>query len=309
MEFFRRLAEILRDGEAVVLATVIETRGSTPRETGAKMIVRRDGQIFRTIGGGAGEAKTIRAAQNVFENGAKQIVEIDLTTTEAEGVCGGKMQVLLELWQGEKSLALANEILQNLENGKTTILATFLNQQISPRMLAENESPNEAAFVEKLESPPTLLIIGAGHVAVELAKIASNLDFEIILQDERLEWANKENYPTVKVFLNESVETALEQIDDRKLFVTLLTRGFEYDLKALQTILRWEQPSVYLGMIGSERRVRMVFRELEKKGFSENQLAQIRAPIGLKIGALTPAEIAVSIAAELISVRRGAKNI
>lgn len=302
------MAEILRGDEAVVLATVVEAKGSTPRETGAKMIVRRSGQIFGTIGGGAGEAKTIRAALNVFENGAKQIVEIDLTTIEAEGVCGGKMQILLELWEGETSLALVNQILQNLENGKTAILATSLNQQISPRLLAVNESPPENAFVERLESPPVLLIIGAGHVAVELAKIASNLDFEILLQDERSEWANKEKYPTVKEFLTESVEIALEQIDDRKLFVALLTRGYEYDLKALQTVLRGENPCIYLGMIGSERRVRMVFRELEQQGFSENQLAQIRAPIGLKIGALTPAEIAVSIAAELIYVRRETKN-
>ena len=135
MEFFRRLAEILRCGEAVVLATVVETRGSTPRQTGAKMIVRRCGQIFGTIGGGAGEAKVIETAKIVLRNGEKLAIEIDLTTLQAEGICGGRMRVWLEKWQGAESLRLVNQILANLENGQSAILATPFNQQVCTRGL------------------------------------------------------------------------------------------------------------------------------------------------------------------------------
>jgi xanthine dehydrogenase accessory factor len=292
-----------------VLATVIETKGSTPREVGAKMLVCEWGEIFGTIGGGAGEAKVVETAKIVLQSGEKQAVEIDLTTLQAEGICGGKMRVWLEIWQGAKSLRLVSQILANLEKGQSAILATPFNQQISPYLLAENELPLKNAFVERVEPPPFLLIIGAGHVGIELAKIAANIGFEIVVQDERPEWANPENYPNAKEILPETVETAINRFANQsKLFIALLTRGFDYDVQALAAILHLKKSCAYLGMIGSERRVREVFREMEKRGFSKNELNRIRAPIGLKIGALTPAEIAVSIAAELISVRHELKN-
>ncbi|HEX8564567.1 MAG TPA: XdhC family protein [Pyrinomonadaceae bacterium] len=309
MEFFRRLAEILRQNRMAVLATVIETKGSTPREIGAKMIVCETGEIFGTIGGGAGEAKVVETAKIVLQTGEKQAVEIDLTTLQAEGICGGRMRVWLEKWQGAESLRIVNQILANLENRQSAILATPFNQQVSPYLLTENELPLKNAFVERVEPPPVLLIIGAGHVGIELANIAANIGFEIVVQDERPEWANAENYPNAKEILDESIETIINRFaNESRLFVALLTRGFDYDVQALAAILRREKPCMYLGMIGSERRVREVFREMEKRGFSKNELNRIRAPIGLKIGALTPAEIAVSIVAELISVRRELKN-
>jgi xanthine dehydrogenase accessory factor len=309
MEFFRRLAEILRQNGAAVLATVIEAKGSTPRETGAKMIVCASGEIFGTIGGGAGEAKVVETAKIVLQIGEKQAVGIDLTTLQAEGICGGKMRVWLEIWQGAESLRLVNQILANLEKGQSSILAIPLNQKVSPYLLAENETVPENIFVERIESPPILLIVGAGHVGIELAKIAANIGFEIIVQDDRREWANADNFPHAKEIWHESVEITINRVGNyNRLFIALLTRGFDYDVQALTGILPLEKSCAYLGMIGSERRVREVFRELGKKGFSKNELNRIRAPIGLKIGALTPAEIAVSIAAELISVRRELKN-
>lgn len=309
MEFFRRLAEILQQNQTAVLATVIETKGSTPRETGAKMIVGENGEILGTIGGGAGEAKVIEAAKIVLQSGAKQSVEIDLTTFQAEGICGGKMRVWLECWRGAESLRLINQIIENLATGRNAIFVTPFDEQKSPYLQTENETHRENAFVERLDPPPVLLIVGAGHVGIELAKIAANIGFEIVLQDDRAEWANAENYPCAKEILNEPIEAAINKLSDRApLFIALLTRGFEYDINALNIILRREKSFAYLGMIGSERRVREVFRELEKRGFSKNELDKIRAPIGLKIGALTPAEIAVSIAAELILVRRNEKT-
>ena len=303
------MAEILRQNRMAVLATVIETKGSTPREIGAKMIVCETGEIFGTIGGGAGEAKVVETAKIVLQTGEKQAVEIDLTTLQAEGICGGRMRVWLEKWQGAESLRIVNQILANLENRQSAILATPFNQQVSPYLLTENELPLKNAFVERVEPPPVLLIIGAGHVGIELANIAANIGFEIVVQDERPEWANAENYPNAKEILDESIETIINRFaNESRLFVALLTRGFDYDVQALAAILRREKPCMYLGMIGSERRVREVFREMEKRGFSKNELNRIRAPIGLKIGALTPAEIAVSIVAELISVRRELKN-
>lgn len=289
MKFFRRLAEILRRGEAAVLTTVVETKGSTPRETGAKMIVCRENQTFGTIGGGAGEAKVIFEAQSVLQTGRNCLVEIDLTSREKEGICGGRMKVLLEFWSGENALNQAEQIFNSLAQGQT-VFRTFPS----------------ISYIEKLEPQPVLLIVGAGHVGIELAKIAALIDFEVVVHDDRKEWANAENYPNAKLILNETIEKAIARFEKHELlYVALLTRGFEFDLQALKAIMRRKNPCAYVGMIGSERRVREVFRESENEGISQNELAKIRAPIGLDIGALTPAEIAVSIAAELIQTRRG----
>lgn len=305
MEFYRRLAEILRRDGAAVLATVVETKGSTPRETGAKMIICRKGEIFGTIGGGAGEAKVIRSAENVFESGEKELVEIDLTSREAEGICGGKMKVWLERWQGEEMLTLINQILQDIENGQNVNLVTPLTGKGSPHLLASNQPVSENAFIENIESPPLLLIIGAGHVGIELAKIASIIGFDVVVQDDREEWAKPKNYPSAKQILTEPLENTIARLaNHQQIYAALLTRGFEYDLQALKVILKSELTFRYTGMIGSKKRVLQVFSELEKQGIAKKELEQIKAPIGLEIGALTPAEIAVSIAAELISVRR-----
>jgi xanthine dehydrogenase accessory factor len=306
MEFYRRLSEILERDGAAVLATVVETKGSTPRETGAKMIVRRSGEIFGTIGGGAGEAKVIEAVKNVFELGEKQFVEIDLTDFRAEGICGGKMKVWLERWQGKESLALINQVLQAIENGQNVNLITPLTEKDLPHLLPCNESVFENAFVEKIEPPPFLLIVGAGHVGIELAKIASSIGFEIAVQDDRIEWANRRNYPFAREILTEPIEKAylVSLANRRQLYIALLTRGFERDLEALKALLECDLTFRYIGMIGSEKRTQQVFREMEKQGIAKKALEQIKAPIGLEINALTPAEIAVSIAAELISVRR-----
>lgn len=305
MEFYRRLAEIMRRDGAAVLATVVETRGSTPRETGAKMIICRSGEICGTIGGGAGEAKVIRSAKNVFESGEKELVEIDLTSREAEGVCGGKMRVWLERWQGAERLALINQILQDVENGQNVNLVTPLTAKGSPHLLASNQPASENAFVENIELPPLLLIIGAGHVGIELAKIASTIGFEVVVNDDRTEWANPLNYPFAKQILPEPIENTIASLTNhQQIYAALLTRGFEYDLQALKVILKSELTFRYIGMIGSKKRVLQVFGELEKQSIGKKELERIKTPIGLEIGALTPAEIAVSIAAELISVRR-----
>lgn len=305
MDTFRHLANALQDGDAV-LATVVQTKGSVPREIGAKMIVCSDGEIFGTIGGGAGEAKVIQQAKNVLQTGIKQLVEIDLTSLKADGICGGKMQVWLECWDKEQSIDLANQIFHRLESGQTTKLVTPLTQQGSPYLLADNAPAPRKAFVECLPPPPTLLIVGAGHVGIELAKVAKLIGFQIIVQDNRPEWAKPENFPEDAKILTQPISEVMAHFEKHEqLYVALVTRGYQYDLEALPTLLKRERSCRYIGMIGSEKRVRQVFQTIEQMGIEKEKLATVYAPIGLDIGALMPTEIAVSIAAELIMVRRG----
>lgn len=308
IKFYQQLAQLLKEG-AVVLATVTRVRGSVPREVGAKMMICADGRTFNTIGGGAGEAKVIEQAQEVFQTEEKQIVEIDLSGTlerETQGVCGGLMQVLLECWSGEKAIALTEKILAKLEAEKSVILVTPF-EGTKPYLLDPWNSvlSPEQSFIETLQPPPTLLIIGAGHIGEQLAKVAQFMGFKIVVQDERSEFANSHRFPPDSLIFNDKISRVLEKISAcNQLYIALVTRGFTYDVEALKIILNWNIAYQYIGMIGSQKRVKTVYQELEESGIPCYQIEQIHAPIGLQIGALTPEEIAISICAELIQVRR-----
>jgi xanthine dehydrogenase accessory factor len=127
-----------------------------------------------------------------------------------------------------------------------------------------------------------------------------------MVQDDRPEWANPDHYPQATQIFTASIRAAIAHLaTNTQLYAALVTRGYQYDLEALQALLQRDQPCQYIGMIGSRKRVQQVYQALMNTGISKNQLQSIHAPIGLDIGALTPEEIAVSICAELILVRRG----
>jgi xanthine dehydrogenase accessory factor len=301
--------------EGAILATIAGVKGSVPREVGAKMVILGNGEIFSTVGGGAGEAKVIQVAQQVLATGEKQWVEIDLSgvaSKKVEGVCGGQMRVWLEKWSGKSAIALLQSVLENLKQGQRVNLVTPFENDQSPYLLAiDDPIPSaEVAFVEILTPPPLLLIIGAGHVGIQLAKVAHVIGFQIAVQDDRSEWANSTRYAIASKIFTDPIETVLDHLKGHAdLYVALVTRGYQYDLEALEMLLKNHLQNPincrYIGMIGSKKRVRFVLQALEKKDVSTVQFPNLYAPIGLDIGALTPEEIAVSIAAELILVRRG----
>lgn len=305
---FQQLAQALTHGPAV-LATVVAVRGSVPREVGARLVVDAQGQAFNTIGGGAGEAKVLAQAQTVRQTGKSQMVNVDLTgapNRQTQGVCGGRMQVWLERWQGPASLALAQAIVQRLQQGQSVTLVTPLDGNGTPYLSESSVELATTAFVDTLPPPPLLLIVGAGHVGIQLAKVAHLAGFAIAVQDDRPDWANERLYPQAIHHLAQPIEPALATLAERpSLYAALVTRGYTYDLEALTHLLRRPIPCTYIGMIGSEKRVRQVYQTLEPSGLPRSSLANIYGPIGLDIEALTPEEIAVSITAELIMVRRG----
>jgi xanthine dehydrogenase accessory factor len=306
--YYLQLAQALQQG-AAVLATVTQVQGSVPREVGAKMVICADARIFNTIGGGAGEAKVIAQALQILQTGKKQFVEVDLSGTrhrQTEGVCGGKMQVWLERWSGERAIALLEQVLQILQTGKAAQLVVPFSADQYPYLLEGDAiAPSlEQAYVERLQLPPTLLIVGAGHVGEQLAKVANLIGFRVLVQDDRPAWANSERYPQAATIFNQAIASVLDQLTGYSdLYITLVTRGYQHDLEALKILLQ-QQSYQYLGMIGSQKRVVRVYQELQQSGISPECFKTIHAPIGLDIGALTPEEIAISIGAELIQVRR-----
>jgi xanthine dehydrogenase accessory factor len=274
------------------------------------LVVDAKGQAFNTIGGGAGEAKVLHQAQEVLRTGKKQFVDIDLSGVpqrQTQGICGGHMRVWLERWQGEAAKSLVHGILQRLQAGQSVTLVTPFDPVTEPYLVEGMVQIDPAtAYVETLQPPPTLLIVGAGHVGIQLAKVADLIGFQVVVQDDRPDWANANYYPQASHILAQPIADAIAALASHQtLYAALVTRGFTYDLEALQHLLQRSVPCRYIGMIGSEKRVRQVYQAIEQTGLPKEPLAHIYGPIGLDIGAQTPEEIAVSIGAELILVRRG----
>ena len=302
---------------SLVLATVVAVKGSTPREVGAKMLVTAQGQVG-TIGGGAGEAKVYQQALEVLATGEKQLVEINLLGNEedSQGVCGGVMEVWLEKWQGEIAIALIQQILNYLKTGQSIILTTPLSQDRSPHLLLNDLIPplkrgargDLLEFIEKIIPPPTLLIVGAGHCGVALAKVAHFMGMRIMVVDDRPDFAHPAQFPLDTVIIIDTVANILNQIEKiENLYIALVTRNYQQDIAAVRSLFDFSAhiSLQYLGIIGSIKRIKIVQQHLEKLGYNFQDFPHIYAPIGLDIGALTPEEIAISICAEILKVKQG----
>ncbi len=180
-----------------------------------------------------------------------------------------------------------------------------------PKLLEyATESGQAQVFVEVQRRPPRLIIVGAGHIAVPLAQMASICDFHVTVMDDRRQFANAERFPAADVVIAGALTPELRRIRedgpgyDQDTYVVLVTRGHQYDMDSLVELI--DDPRAYIGMIGSQRRIQAVFQLLEsEKGIPPERFDNVYAPIGLDIGAHTPAEIAVCIMAEIINVMRG----
>nr|PZN91031.1 MAG: hypothetical protein DIU52_04850 [bacterium] len=161
-------------------------------------------------------------------------------------------------------------------------------------------------YAEACSGPEELLIVGAGHIAVPLAELGVRLGFRVAVLDDREEFATEERFPGASRVLRVDFADPFRDIAiGPRTYIVLVTRAHRYDFDCLKRLVERDVEPCYIGMIGSRRRVRAAFHALLEAGIPRERLARVRAPIGLDIGAETPEEIAVSIAAELIAVRRG----
>jgi xanthine dehydrogenase accessory factor len=218
------------------------------------MLVRDDGSIAGTIGGGCVEAEVWQAAREVMESEKPRTLTFNLNQDpkyDTGLVCGGTLEV----------------------------------------------------FVEPVLPRATLYIFGAGHVAYNLYKVATLAGFEVTVIDDRESYANRERFPEAREIYAEDFEQSMARLaPNESAYIVIVTRGHRDDMR----VLRWavQTPARYIGMIGSKRKVIAIYRELEKEGLSPELFDRVHSPVGLDIGAVTPEEIAVSITAELIAIRR-----
>lgn len=277
---FARLARVLEDGPCV-LASVIQTRGATPRKSGSRMLITAAHAEF-SIGGGAAEARVLVAARDLLQTGAEhRQLDIDLSgRAGAAGICGGMMQLALRRWHGAEDLARAQTIAAQLAAGQRVQL---------------NESDLAVPIEEWALPNPRLLIVGAGHCAAALCDLAAHLDYDVWVHDARADMLAAPEFARVSRISGPSDELVRAFDSGRTLLVVLLNRDFAQDVAALRVLAG--QPCRYLGMMGSNRRIAEVHAAL---GAESERLSALTAPVGLEIGAHTPHEIAVSILAQLI---------
>lgn len=256
MDIFEEIVELRRAGRRGALATIVNARGSIPSFESAKMLVRDDGSIAGTIGGGCVEAEVWQAAREVMEEEKPRILTFNLNHDpkyDSGLVCGGTLEI----------------------------------------------------YLEPILPVQTLYLFGAGHVSVNVYRAARLAGFEVVVVDDRESFANRERFPEAKDVYAEDFERTLSQLaPNHSSYLVIVTRGHRDDMR----VLRWavETPAKYIGMIGSQRKIIAIYKQLQQDGISAEKLARVYAPVGLEIGAITPEEIAISIVAEMIAIRRGA---
>lgn len=273
--------------EPVVLASVLETRGATPRKGGSRMLIGAGGSEG-SIGGGMAEVQVIAAADALLQDERRSaIVEIDLTGRQgAAGICGGHMRIGLRRWQGDDDRLRVASIAETLAAGNSFTLERD--------DLGGGET--QPIALQTIRPDPRLLIVGAGHCGLALHDLADALDFDVWVHDERRDELAKFDRATR---LSGPVDLLSGALDTpREVFAVLLNRDFRCDIAALRVLC--ERPPRFIGMMGSTRRIAEVRAALPEHAAA---LAALRAPVGIDIGAQTPHEIAISILAELIRLR------
>jgi len=254
MDIYEELVRLRNSGQKCALATIVEVRGSIPSYESAKLLVREDGSMAGTIGGGCVEAEVWTAAREVIQTEKPKHLTFNLGQDAAYDnglICGGQLDV----------------------------------------------------FVEPVLPIPHAFIFGGGHISKSLSKVANLAGFASVVIDNREAFANRERFPEAEAVHAEEYEDVFPKLAiNETSYLVIVTRGHRDDMRVLQLAIA--TPARYIAMIGSKRKVINVIRELEKQGISRAAFERIHAPMGLDIGAISPEEIAISVTAEMIAVRR-----
>jgi len=258
MDVFEELVRLRRLGQKCALATIVEVRGSIPSYESAKLLVREDGSMAGTIGGGCVESEVWNAAREVLETGKPKRLSFNLGQDAAYDnglICGGQLEV----------------------------------------------------FVEPVLPVPHAYIFGAGHISKSLSRVAALAGFATVVVDDRESFANRDRFPEAEAVHAAEYEQVIPGLGiNENSYIIIVTRGHRDDMRVLKLAIG--TAARYIAMIGSKRKVLSVVRELEKEGLPREVFERLHAPMGLDIGAISPEEIAVSVAAEMIAVRRNAQS-
>ena len=311
-----------------LLVTIIKDAGSAPRGQGANMVVGAEGLVTGSIGGGMLEFRTIDEAKKMLSLQQGGVHCYGLTKDAVAGlgmVCGGNVEVLFTYvennqlnkqivkkalttlasrqagWlllpcDGKKLGFVSNEGIlgMDLPIGKTDITAVEKSSVLKTKL--------GDCYIQKIQNSSRVFVFGGGHLAQETVPLLSHLGFRCIVTDDRPEFSTRELFPTAEAVYTRKFTALAGHYEVQPTdYIVAVTRGhvgdFDVQLFALKT------PACYIGVVGSRTKIATVNAKLHQAGFTDRDIKRITAPIGLDIGSETPAEIAVSIAAQLIQIR------
>ena len=325
VDFWQKLYSELKQDRAVMLCLIVEKHGSAPRGVGAHMLVLQDGSTVDTIGGGALEFQSKEQAIVNLAHKQSSLEYFALTNNEViKGgmICGGQIKVLLQylnksdLPQIQKGLDLikANEQMTIAIDWQAKAFsfavyaqdeAFHLKTQMQTKQIKSLlcETENGGYYREVFAAKPEIFLFGGGYVSQEIAKLLPAVEFAYTLIEERAEFATKELFPHAKKivcidnYANFTQKVNIKPSD----FALVVTSGHQKDTAVLYKLLQISP--AYIGAIGSRHKRAVIGKYLKEHNFTDEQINQIHLPIGIDIGAQTPAEIAISIVAQLIAYR------
>ncbi len=338
-------------GRRAAVATLVATKGSSPREAGAKMWVDDAGGIVGAVTiGGCVDARVIEVSREVLAERVPRVIDMDLGEEDAAALgmtCAGSVEVLVEPYDPEspndpvrRTLAMAASevaagrqvmIVAPLGGATGRLIVRESTQRAGTLGTPELDMAASAEAIERLQSgisgvadvvtpagtvrcyferhapPPTLTVFGATHVAQPLAEMARLLGLRVVVVDGRDAFATPARFPGVdELLVGMPSEIAAKLVLGPTSMVVLLSHDYKYDLPVLRTVL--ESRAAYIGCLGSARRGKAMLEFLAEQGVKPEHLARVRIPVGLDIGAKSPAEIALSVLGEALAVTRGASG-
>ncbi len=327
------LLAALREGDAAMLVSVLSRQGSAPRGEGAAMLVLCSGEALGTVGGGRAEYEAQRQAASLLAAGEDRVETYRYTPNEVADlgmICGGTVELLFHfIAPSEENIALfarlaaacgpachaAAYLARRIEHGRVTEtgladgagqlgLAGFAvrgHGTARPKLYVEGDG---FVFVEPVHRPGRLYLFGGGHVSQALCPALAKLDFRVTVYEDRPEFLSPERFPDAEALVLGPFDGVLDKLPVGAAdYCVVMTRGHLADVSILRQLLSTK--ASYIGCIGSRRKTELTKTKLLAEGFTEADFARVHAPIGLPIGAETPDEIAVSVAAQLIAHRAG----
>lgn len=318
LQLWQFISDRIRHGQTVLLLVVAESSGSSPGRAGYKMAVATDGELCGSIGGGLMEVTLVEqsrallsepAATRSGDSSIKEQVHQRNNPNSSGMICSGKQTVLFRLLSPENADAVST-IVKALENQTLRYLSLTPDRfGIEEKASADadyyfgKKSETDFTYCERLGPKNELFIVGGGHCALALSELMSRLDFRISIFDDRpeLNTLAKNNFAD-RITIIGSYEKVAEHIPSgANIYVVVMTLGFKSDETVIRSL--FEKTFKYFGILGSKAKMKTLLSTLEKDGFSKERLSQIHTPIGLPINSHTPEEIAISIAAEIISIK------
>jgi xanthine dehydrogenase accessory factor len=293
-----QLGDALRDEPAVAVATLVSATGSSSKKVGARMYVGKSGKLLGGVTiGGCVDAQVIEASDALLEQGGRKLLSISLDDDEAWEIgltCGGTVEVLLERANpndpNDPVVAEHRRAAALLEQGEPAEISTPLG--------------DGRLFVDRLAPPTTLVIVGAGQIAMSMTRMARELEMHTIVVDGRERYATRERFPDAdEIRVGMPSEIVASIAPAKHVAAILVAHDYKYELPVLRHLLR--SPIGYIGMLGSRKRGAAMRDILREEGFSDEELARVHTPIGLDIGGKSSGEVALSILAEVIAVKSG----